>query len=193
MNKNLLKIGSVVLLALATESVSSQIVQKIGDNPFTLSPSAVLELESTSKGFLAPRMTTIQRDAIVSRAVGLIIYNTTTNTLEVWDGTVWYSTSGSGKYIPLSGATMTGLLTLSADPTADLGAATKQYVDTKAPIAAPTFTGDARAETATAADNDTSIATTAFVSTAVSNATPDATTLVKGKIQLAGDLLGSAD
>ncbi|MFH7010958.1 hypothetical protein ACHRV5_03750 [Flavobacterium sp. FlaQc-52] len=193
MNKNILKVGSILLLALATESVSSQVVQKIGDNPFALSPSAVLELESTSKGFLAPRMTTIQRDAIVSRAVGLIIYNITTNTLEVWNGTAWYSTSASGQYIPLSGATMTGLLTLSADPTADLGAATKQYVDTKAPIADPTFTGDAKAVTAAAADNDTSIATTAFVSTAVSNATPDATTLVKGKIQLAGDLLGTAD
>ncbi|MFH7010959.1 hypothetical protein ACHRV5_03755, partial [Flavobacterium sp. FlaQc-52] len=69
----------------------------------------------------------------------------------------------------------------------------KEALDLKAPIADPKFTGDAKAETAAAADNDTSIATTAFVSTAVSNATPDATTLVKGKIQLAGDLLGSAD
>ncbi|MFH6942847.1 hypothetical protein [Flavobacterium sp. FlaQc-50] len=193
MNKNILKVGSILLLALATESVSSQVVQKIGDNPFILSPSAVLELESTSKGFLAPRMTTIQRDAIVPTAIGLIIYNTTTKRLEVYDGSKWYSTSASDENVPLSGATMTGLLTLSGDPTANLGAATKQYVDTKAPIAAPTFTGDAKAVTAAAADNDTSIATTAFVSTAVSNATPDATTLVKGKIQLAGDLLGSAD
>ncbi|MDX6191711.1 hypothetical protein SGQ83_20315 [Flavobacterium sp. Fl-318] len=193
MNKNILKVGSILLLALATESVSSQVVQKIGDNPFALSPSAVLELESTSKGFLAPRMTTIQRDAIVPTAIGLIIYNITTKRLEVYDGSKWYSTSASDENVPLSGATMTGLLTLSGDPTANLGAATKQYVDTKANIAAPTFTGDAKAVTAAAADNDTSIATTAFVTTAVSNATPDATTSVKGKIQLAGDLLGSAD
>jgi hypothetical protein len=31
--------------------------------------------------------------------------------------------------VPLAGGTMTGLLTLSADPTANLHAATKQYVD----------------------------------------------------------------
>jgi hypothetical protein len=38
----------------------------------------------------------------------------------------------------------------------------------KAPLASPTFTGDAKAETATAGDNDTSLATTAFVANAVS-------------------------
>lgn len=32
-------------------------------------------------------------------------------------------------HLPLSGGTLTGALTLNADPTADLGAATKQYVD----------------------------------------------------------------
>lgn len=34
-------------------------------------------------------------------------------------------------YLPLSGGTMTGALTLSGDPTANLHAATKQYVDSK--------------------------------------------------------------
>lgn len=39
----------------------------------------------------------------------------------------------------------------------------------KAPLASPTFTGDPKAPTPTAGDNDTSIATTAFVSTALSS------------------------
>jgi len=65
-----------------------------------------------------------------------------------------------------TGDTMSGLLVLSADPSAALGAATKQYVDSKvggAPINSPTFTGDPKAPTPSANDNDTSIATTAFV------------------------------
>lgn len=54
----------------------------------------------------------------------------------------------------------------------DLSAyATTTALDLKAPIANPTFTGDAKAETATAGDNDGSIATTAFVANAVSAAT----------------------
>src|SRR5262245_11038595 len=39
-----------------------------------------------------------------------------------------------------------------------------------APLASPTFTGDPKAPTATAGDNDTSIATTAFVTSAISTA-----------------------
>lgn len=43
----------------------------------------------------------------------------------------------------------------------------------KAPLASPTFTGNPSAPTPTAGDNDTSIATTAFVNTAIAGATID--------------------
>jgi hypothetical protein len=47
-------------------------------------PVAILQADSTTKGFLPPRMTTTQRDAISSPPVGLTIFNTTTNTLETF-------------------------------------------------------------------------------------------------------------
>jgi hypothetical protein len=76
------------------------------------------------------------------------------------------SLSGSG-YLPLTGGTLTGSLTLSGAPTVNLHAATKLYVDNAvaplAPLASPIFTGDPRAPTPATADNDTSVATTAFV------------------------------
>lgn len=53
-------------------------------NGTTISPSALLQLDSTNKGFLFPRMTTAQRDAIVSPADGLFIWNTTTDQLNVY-------------------------------------------------------------------------------------------------------------
>ena len=53
------------------------------------SNSAVLEASSTTQGFLPPRMTTIQRDAILSPATGLVIFNTTTNGLEVKSSNGW--------------------------------------------------------------------------------------------------------
>jgi hypothetical protein len=43
---------------------------------------------------------------------------------------------------------------------------------TRAPLASPTFTGDPKAPTPTAGDNDTSVATTAFVNTAIAAAVP---------------------
>ena len=44
-------------------------------------------------------------------------------------------------YLLLAGGTLTGPLVLAADPTAALGASTKQYADTKVPLAGGTMTG----------------------------------------------------
>ena len=56
-----------------------------------------------------------------------------------------------------------------------------------------TLTGVPTAPTATSGTNTNQIATTAFVLTTTAAATPDASSLLKGKIKLAGDLAGSAD
>lgn len=48
---------------------------KVGSNPYTINNSAALEIESTTKGFLPPRMTLAQRNAITPTD-GLIIYCT---------------------------------------------------------------------------------------------------------------------
>lgn len=57
----------------------------------TNSPSAValLEVSSTTKGFLPPRMTTAQRDAISAPPDGLMLYNTSTNKLQVRAAGSW--------------------------------------------------------------------------------------------------------
>src|SRR5690606_37648456 len=57
----------------------------------TTSPdaSSLLSINSTAKGFLPPRMTTTQRDAIASPATGLQIYNTTTLQNENYNGSTW--------------------------------------------------------------------------------------------------------
>jgi hypothetical protein len=50
--------------------------------------SAQVDVQSTTRGFLPPRMTTAQRNAIVAPAEGLMIYNLTTHKLNVFT-TVW--------------------------------------------------------------------------------------------------------
>lgn len=50
--------------------------------------TAILQVNSTTKGFLPPRMTTAQKNAIVSPAVGLVVYDTTLNKLCVYT-TAW--------------------------------------------------------------------------------------------------------
>ena len=51
--------------------------------------SSILTMGSTTKGFLPPRMTTTQRDDIGSTATGLVVYNTTTDKLNVYTGSAW--------------------------------------------------------------------------------------------------------
>lgn len=50
---------------------------------------ALLDLTSTTRGFLPPRMTSTQRDAISSPPSGLVIYNTTTGKLNVHGASAW--------------------------------------------------------------------------------------------------------
>jgi hypothetical protein len=65
-------------------------VRKAGVGVGVVSPNAKakLQVDSTTQGFLPPRMTTAQRNAITSVPAGLMIYNTDTNKLNVFT-TAW--------------------------------------------------------------------------------------------------------
>jgi hypothetical protein len=63
--------------------------QNVGIGTTTPDSSAALEIKSSSQGFLPPRMTTTQRNAIANPAVGLQIYNTTTDCLEIFAKGRW--------------------------------------------------------------------------------------------------------
>jgi hypothetical protein len=59
------------------------------------SPSAKLEVSSINQGFLPPRLTIAQRNAITNPAIGLVIYCTDCDELEVFNGTIWKSMGGA--------------------------------------------------------------------------------------------------
>lgn len=58
-------------------------------NTVSPSASAAFQVDSTTKGFLPPRVTTTQRDAISSPAEGLMVYNSSTHKLNFWNGSAW--------------------------------------------------------------------------------------------------------
>tara|TARA_R110002020_G_scaffold76635_3_gene194098 strand:+ start:2494 stop:3042 length:549 start_codon:yes stop_codon:yes gene_type:complete len=68
----------------------------LGVGVATPEASSLLDVTSTTKGFLPPRMTTAQRNAIGSPSPGLTIYNTTTTTLNYYDGANWQATGAGG-------------------------------------------------------------------------------------------------
>lgn len=69
--------------------ITGRLLINIFGDGATLDTSAVLHLSSTTSGFIPPRMTTVQRNAIASPANGLYVYDTTTLSAWIFDGTNW--------------------------------------------------------------------------------------------------------
>ena len=84
----------------------------IGSTASTIESSALLDLTSTTKGFLVPRMTTLQRTSITP-AEGLIIYDTDLNALYVYNGTSWKDASAGDLTIYASDGDLAGNRILS--------------------------------------------------------------------------------
>ena len=79
----------------------------IGKGDVDADPSAILELFSTNKGLLIPRLSSGQREGISSPATGLLVYDTTFTGFYYWTGISWKAISGisssSGTTLPGSG------------------------------------------------------------------------------------------
>jgi hypothetical protein len=107
-----------VLKTDGTTAVCSNITDNgtsVGINNTTPDANAALDVTSTTQGFLPPRLTTAQRDNIVSPQPGLTIYNTVENCMEWWNGTGWYNActgniAGSIATLDCGSATTTGTL-----------------------------------------------------------------------------------
>lgn len=65
-----------ILFNLSALLVKAQNTVITDDNAYTPHSSAILDIKSISKGFLLPRLTTVQRVAIPSPADGLVVYDT---------------------------------------------------------------------------------------------------------------------
>ena len=74
--------------ATGIQSTGVLIAASVSQSSFDPEDSAQLQVDSTTKGFLPPRMTTTQVEAIEATA-GLVIYDTTTNKLQCYDGSSW--------------------------------------------------------------------------------------------------------
>jgi hypothetical protein len=80
-------IGSTTRM-LRIHSYDSTTPSVVVGNNATAFASSVLTVESTTQGFLPPRMTTTQKNAIASPAAGLVVYDTTLSKLCVYT-TTW--------------------------------------------------------------------------------------------------------
>ncbi len=87
MKKPVLSLIFLAFMLLIGENLAAQVgINNDGSQP---DPSAGLDVKFQNKGFLPPRMTTLQRNAIASPASGLLIYNTDCIDVQYFNGTAW--------------------------------------------------------------------------------------------------------
>ena len=94
----------IIIIAILFTGLTS-IKAQVGINATGSAPvsSAMLDISSTTKGLLIPRMTTTQRTTgIASPATGLLVYDTTLNQLYIFNGSNWTTVSNSTITAPLN-------------------------------------------------------------------------------------------
>jgi len=95
---NMKKIFPLLFMGLIVLDVFSQ-TGSVGIGTTNPNSSAALEIQSSTKGVLIPRMTTVQRNAIASPANGLLVYDNTTNSFWFKSATNWIELSDSANNV----------------------------------------------------------------------------------------------
>ena len=99
--KSIILFASILRIVLITAIISFAVyanAQSVAINTTgnSADASAMLDISSTSKGFLPPRMTTIQRTSIVAPVNGLMVFDTDTKTVWYFSTTWKEITNGGG-------------------------------------------------------------------------------------------------
>jgi uncharacterized protein (TIGR02145 family) len=80
----------------------SQNIAITDDDGYTADPSAMLDVNSNSKGFLMPRLTTLQRNNLINPATGLMVFDKDEKVFYYYDGTQWVDVSSGNDPEPWS-------------------------------------------------------------------------------------------
>lgn len=92
-NPNMKKIILILTSLLMT---AGHLFPQVGIGTPSPHPSAILDITSTNKGLLPPRMTNAQRNLIASPSEGLMIYNTDTDCINIYEVGKWISICSNG-------------------------------------------------------------------------------------------------
>ena len=107
----------LILLVFLMCLINSQSNAQIGIGTTSPNSSAALDITSTSKGLLFPRLTSIERANIANPTAGMIIYCTNCGTkgeLEIFNGSSWVKTSNSAAAVPILTTTAISSITTTS-------------------------------------------------------------------------------
>lgn len=150
--KTMITLRAILCILFATTLLKAQtntfpVSGAAGIGTVTPDASSLLDITSTTKGALVPRMTKAQRDAIVAPATGLLIFQTnSTAGFYYYTGTKWTSVANTftgGTGISIAGGTITNTL---PDQTVTLAGAGSVSVTGTYPSFTITGTGGAETD-----------------------------------------------
>jgi len=97
--KNYLTLSLILILTFQCYSqglgVNSELPVSINTDGSSPNSSAILDVKSTNKGVLIPRMTSSQRNSISSPATGLLVFDSNTKGFWFYNGSAWTDLSSS--------------------------------------------------------------------------------------------------
>jgi hypothetical protein len=125
------KLLGMLLLALLSFNLAAQTTVVTDDESYVGNNSAMLDVYSKTKGLLAPRMTTAERNAITTPANGLLVYDETENQYYVYSNSSWNTLDAPS------------IWQMNGDSIYVTGSGKKYGVGTASPLAKLTVQGDA--------------------------------------------------
>ena len=82
--------NNILIIIVIMLSYNASLMAQVGINTTTPDPSSMLDIQSTEKGLLIPRMTLVERNNISSPAQGLMVYQTdNTPGFYYYNGSTW--------------------------------------------------------------------------------------------------------
>ncbi|WP_431133721.1 hypothetical protein [Psychroserpens mesophilus] len=83
------KLHQIAFTLITLFLLSANLYSQVGIGTLNPDPSAMLDLDSTTKGMLAPRMTSTERISISNPANGLLVYDTSENAFYFYKSSTW--------------------------------------------------------------------------------------------------------
>lgn len=91
--------GSTVETLIPSGKLGIGVARSTTINGTNIAPSAIMQVNSTTKGVLLPRMTTIEKTNIISPIAGLEVYDTSLNTKCFYNGSTWVNVKPYKSYV----------------------------------------------------------------------------------------------
>ncbi|RLD56060.1 MAG: hypothetical protein DRJ01_15780, partial [Bacteroidetes bacterium] len=105
----------ILLISIFSPQIFAQNIAITDEDGYTAKSTAMLDVNSNSKGMLVPRLSTTERIAIINPATGLLVFDTTLQCFFYYNGTAWVNLLSASDYTGGTDASLFAVVNQSGD------------------------------------------------------------------------------